>query len=278
MKSKAAKVIFLVSFIPWALVLLYGVYGAFFGVDFFGMCYGWEGFLFGIMIAGIVMCVVPILPVCLVYEICYILCNKVPRLRKVPTKKFFIIVLALCVITVGGVLAYVFRFEIKMAYQKLSAKHMVKKAEELIPYGNYTADSEGIFDIKECTCDTIMIDYDKPAVGLLYNASFDEFQRVELSKMNTETERYEVWQMKQKYYVQAVVPLSTPGKRLISFYYDEYMTGLQTTAFLVEMENGEIYYADRIGKKNSDYDCYLGLKNAKYFVDGGKYLSDLEDE
>lgn len=278
MKSKAAKIVFLISWLPWAAVLLYGVYGVFFGVDFFGTRYGWEGFLVGIMCAGILLCIVPVLPVCLIYEICYIVCNCVPGLRRIPVKRFFLIAGVLCVVVVGGVLCYEFRLEMEAAYQKVSAKHMIKNAEELIPYGDYTAKEDGIFGLEEFICHTIMIDYDKPAVGLLFDASFDEFHKVKLYKMDTEDEIREVQQMERNYYVQTIVPLSAPGKRLLSFYYDEYKNGHRTIAFLMEMENGDIYYADRIGEEERDGACYLGLYNAKYFIDGGKYLSELDGE
>lgn len=38
------------------------------------------------------MTLIPVLPVCLVYEICYIVRNKVPAVKKVPAKKFYITV------------------------------------------------------------------------------------------------------------------------------------------------------------------------------------------
>ena len=89
MEKKAPKVLFYLSFLSWAFVLLYGLYGAIFGLTFFTMCYGWDGFLVGVMGGGLAHCIVPVLPVCLVYEIAYLL-RKVPAMKKVPLKTYII--------------------------------------------------------------------------------------------------------------------------------------------------------------------------------------------
>ena len=91
MEKKAPKVLFYLSFLSWAFVLLYGVYGAVFGVSFFSMCYGWDGFFVGIMSGGLMLCIVPVLPVCLVYEVAYLL-RKVPAIKKMPLKTYITIV------------------------------------------------------------------------------------------------------------------------------------------------------------------------------------------
>jgi len=274
MKSKAAKVIFLVSFIPWALVLLYGMYCAFFGVDFFETCYGWDGFLVGIMIAGGLMCVAPILPVCLVYEICYILHNKVPMLRKVSTKKFFISALVLCVITAGGVLLYGFRYEVEAMVQKASAKQMLKKAEEKIVSNKSTVNVGGIFGIEECIYEMIFVDYDKHQVGVL-QSGLDEFRKFTL-KETTEGSDV-IRRMKRDYYIQVMVPLSAPGKYLFSFY-SEPESPQRTSCLLLEMENGEYYYVIDIKERGTEYESYLGLRNSMYYVGDGVHFTDLEIE
>lgn len=99
MEKKAPKVLFYLSFLSWAFVLLYGVYGAVFGLSFFTMCYGWDGFLVGVMGGGLMLCIVPVLPVCLVYEIAYLL-RKVPVVKKMPLKTYITLAVA-----VGAVLA-----------------------------------------------------------------------------------------------------------------------------------------------------------------------------
>ncbi len=93
MEKKAPKVLFYLSFLPWASVLLYGVYGAIFGLSFFTMNYGWDGFLVGVMSVGLSLCIVPVLPICLVYEIAYVL-RKVPAVKKMPIKAYITIAAA----------------------------------------------------------------------------------------------------------------------------------------------------------------------------------------
>ena len=45
MKSKIAKILFIISFLPWIFVPVSGILGAIFGVGFFlSTCYGWDGF------------------------------------------------------------------------------------------------------------------------------------------------------------------------------------------------------------------------------------------
>ncbi|MDD6035535.1 MAG: hypothetical protein PUC30_04995 [Lachnospiraceae bacterium] len=278
MKNKAAKIIFLISFLPWLLIPVCGILGAIFGVGFFfSTCYGWDGFFLGVLGAVLGMTMIPVLPVCLVYEICYVLHSKVPRLRKVSTKKFFVSALVLCVVVAGSVLAYVFQNEIERTCEKVSAKRLVGRAEVMIPYGTYTSAPDGIYGIEECTCETILIDYDRHEVGFLYNALLGEFHKEKLRKADTEEENQEVMGMTGTGYVQAVVPLSTPGKRLVSFYTEPDNSHL-TGALLLEMENGEVYYAKEVREKSTGFECYFGLSDSEYYVGEGKHLLDLETE
>ena len=209
MKGKVAKVLFILSFIPWALVPLCGIFGAIFGVGFFfSTAYGWEGFLLGALAALLGMIMVPVLPVCLVYEICYILRNKVPVVNKVPAKKFYITVGVVCTVMAAGILLHVFRYEIERAYQKIAAKSMVKKAEEQIPFNENDVFLHGILGIEEFTTDTVFVDYDKMQVGFLLG-SVAEFWKVKLKE--TTWDSAEVSRLKNDYYVQAKMRLSAPA-------------------------------------------------------------------
>lgn len=90
MEKKAPRILFYLSFLSWAFILLFGGYGAVFGLSFFRMCYGWDGFFVGIMSGTLILCFIPILPACLVYEICYLLRCKVSMVQKIPLKKYII--------------------------------------------------------------------------------------------------------------------------------------------------------------------------------------------
>jgi hypothetical protein len=68
------RIWFRLSFVPFMLMLLYGVYSAFFGIDFlWSRTYGIDGFLLAMMFGGIALVVIPVLPLCIVWQIIYII-------------------------------------------------------------------------------------------------------------------------------------------------------------------------------------------------------------
>lgn len=273
MRSKAAKVIFILSFLPWALIPIGGLIGAVFGVSwFFSTIDGWDGFLLGALVAAVGMCIVPVLPICLIYEVCYIAYNKIPRLKKISSKKFAISVIALCAVVGVGALAYSFRYEVEAMAQKASAKQMLKHAEEKIVSNTSTVNVSGIFGIEECIYEMILVDYDKHQVGVL-QSSLDEFQKFTLKKTTGDSDV--IRNMKEEYYVQVAVPLSSPGSYLYSFYSDP-ENSHRTGCFLLEMEDGTCYYRMNIKDRGTDYESYLGLRNSEYYVGDCVRFRDLE--
>lgn len=69
--TKADKVWFVISFVPFALVMLYGLYGAFLGIDFlWSRNYGIDGFLLAVFFGGIF--ILPVLPLCIIWQIIYL--------------------------------------------------------------------------------------------------------------------------------------------------------------------------------------------------------------
>lgn len=275
MKSKVAKILFIISFVPWLLVPLCGIFGAIFGVGFFfSTAYGLEGFLLGALAALLGMIMVPVLPVCLVYEICYIVRNKVPVVRKIPAKRFYITVGVVCAVVATGILLHVFRYEIERAYQKVAARGMVKNAEEQISFNENDVFYDGILGIEEFTTDTVFVDYDKKQVGFLLG-SVAEFWKVELKE--TTRDSAEVARLYNDYYVQAKIRLSAPGKVLYSFSVDEDSMH-QTVALLMETEDGKLYCADEITEYNTDRNQFTGLHWSGFSVGEGMRLPDLPEE
>lgn len=69
--TKADKIWFAVSFLPAALLLIYGLYGALTGVEFlWSKCYGFEGFLLAVIFGGIL--IIPVLPLCIIWQIIFL--------------------------------------------------------------------------------------------------------------------------------------------------------------------------------------------------------------
>jgi hypothetical protein len=78
-KIKISKVFFLLSFLPYALLLLQALLSAIFGFTFiFSTSYGIKAFFDSLLIVGWhFIVVIPILPICFIYQIIYlILINK----------------------------------------------------------------------------------------------------------------------------------------------------------------------------------------------------------
>ena len=96
MNTKVKKVLFILTFLPYALVILGGLKGAFFGATFlFSTDYGLDGFITGVFISLLYMTVfIPIIPVCIVFHILCLL----RKTKKISTKKFAVICSVLCAI------------------------------------------------------------------------------------------------------------------------------------------------------------------------------------
>ena len=78
--SKAYRISFIVSYIPYVILLAYSLYCSKYGFEFFGKSYGWQGFYDAFIIMGLVFCVIPVFPFCIFWQILYIV--KYIRSRK----------------------------------------------------------------------------------------------------------------------------------------------------------------------------------------------------
>lgn len=80
--TKADKIWFAISFVPAALLLLYGLYGALTGVEFlWSKYYGFEGFFISVVFGGIL--IIPVLPLCIIWQIIFLVNrNKVRKAEK----------------------------------------------------------------------------------------------------------------------------------------------------------------------------------------------------
>lgn len=70
MDDKVKKVLYILTFIPYILVPLSGLYGAIFGIKIiFGKYRGLSGFLLGALISLCEMIAIPVIPVCIVFHL-----------------------------------------------------------------------------------------------------------------------------------------------------------------------------------------------------------------
>ncbi|MHB1454634.1 MAG: hypothetical protein ACYCYM_11885 [Saccharofermentanales bacterium] len=73
-KLNKYKIFFLLSLIPYAAILVYACYSAITGIGYsflfsFRILYGFEGFFYALITGTLSLIVVPILPICFIYQI-----------------------------------------------------------------------------------------------------------------------------------------------------------------------------------------------------------------
>ena len=263
---KLSKKILILSFIPYLLILLYGIISIFTGISFFySTTYGSWAFVIGVIAVSYALTfMVPIIPVCMIYQICYLFRN---TFKNVENKKYIKTCLIVGLLVVGAIFIYSHSFDIDKFFEKESAMQMIKNADEKIGFNESEIKIGGIFNIPEYTHSHILIDYDNMEVGMLLNSGLDAFWKVKLNNTTKDSSEYQ--RIINTYYMQADIPLSNPGKRLISFYEDK-PNMHRTIAFLLFYNDGTIYYADNIKEKRTGYTRFSGLKWSKYFVGENK--------
>lgn len=261
-KQKAAKIILTISFVPYGLVILCGIIGAVSGAGFFfDTVYGWDGFLIGALGACISMIYIPILPACLIYQIIYLIRSKIGVIKKIPFKKFLPVAGGIALVIIGVILFDNFKYEIGAAAEKIAAKKMLENAEEKIEYNVAEYNLDGIFGFEGIIHDSILVDYDKNEVGLLYSAGLDEYWSVRLVPTDSKTVR----SIESKYILQAEVPLNLPGKRLLTFS-ENPSNSHRTIAMVMEMSDGSVLYADEIREPDTGYTRYSGLNSSIFRI------------
>ncbi len=79
-KIKMIRILFWLSFAPYVFLLCYSTYHAIFGYPVYSFImhhyvetiYGWDAFLMVFIWTGIALCFIPVLPICLLYQIIYL--------------------------------------------------------------------------------------------------------------------------------------------------------------------------------------------------------------
>jgi len=70
-QKKVFRLIFIISFIPYILLLGLALYNSIFGFTFFSTAYGFEAFILTILLYGMIFSIYPVLPIVLIYQIIY---------------------------------------------------------------------------------------------------------------------------------------------------------------------------------------------------------------
>ena len=89
-KKKIAKIIFILSFLLYIILILISLYHAIFGYDVYTLIkpkyvrtvYGIEAFGETLLWNALVLCVIPVLPIVLIYQVTYIIIKLLKRNKK----------------------------------------------------------------------------------------------------------------------------------------------------------------------------------------------------
>lgn len=110
MNPKVKTALFAVTFIPYALVPLNGLYGAIFGTEtIFGTYRGLKGFLLNALGSLCEMIAIPVIPVCIEFHLLCLLRKKVPLIAMINIKAFAVICAVICSLTAAKILIYFFK-------------------------------------------------------------------------------------------------------------------------------------------------------------------------
>lgn len=258
MKAKTSVKLFILSFVPYVIALLYGIYRAFAGVEYFNTVYGAEGFALGVIDAALTMCYIPVIPLCLVCQIAFILRRKVKAVKELSQKKYEVIVRIAVALVAATVILSVYKLDTRTFYEKHYAKEMLEVADEKIAYYTSQKHKSVIFGIDDITTNTLLIDYDEHEVGVITYSGHSEFWKVTLEK--TEAGSDVLQHIEQDYYQQSEIPLSSPGSRLLSYSKSETWPE-DTIAFIMEMADGSVYYIDNIKGDDTNFEPFSALNH-----------------
>lgn len=240
--QKVARVFFWISFVPAALLLLYGVYCAFAGFDFFGTSYGLEGFINAVLVMGLIFCVIPVFPICIIFQLVYLLWGKL-KLKSVVRKKEFLWSVGVVLSVIS--LAVVWNFEkysIIYHVDSISAQRMYKNAEDMVEYKKNVQHYGALMGIKELHNSCLMLDTDSMTLGIINVGDIERYSRMPFTKAENLDEAAEVLGI-ENYYLQSVVHFEKVDYNLYSFAVNISNSGI-TECCIIETADGEIWYSD----------------------------------
>lgn len=264
-KTFFSKGLLLLSMTPYVLILLLSIGSAFFGFTFLSSTsYGWEAFSGALVIFTYGLCTVfPILPVAVCYQagfLIYVLLKKA-GVKKVNGKIWGWGVFAVILLILGLIISNVYAYELWAFGQKFKVRSMAKKADEIILYKRGVSRKGGILGIAGHEEEQLLVDYDSHRVGFLIYRGQQEYHQYQLETAPENVEAV----LKKSYHEQARIPLSAPGKYLVT-YCEEGQWQFYTNALVLIMENGEVYYLDPVKDTRTGYSASLGVHDIGYLV------------
>lgn len=279
MKTRASKIVFALTFLPIAFCVVIGIISAVGGIRTGGWfsttkMYGFKAYIEGFVGAVIYLFYIPVIPGCVVIQIACLL-RLDEDMRAVKLKKYIPMTAAAVVMVCGSILLFeegspILSVLSDIKYRKAeentknAAVSMYEDADEIILYRSEKpepirdvdgrivydpSDREPFFDIEGCTASCILIDQDAWEVGFIYDSYKDEFWKQKLGQ--TTENSTELQHIREDYFVQAVIPLNTAGKRLVTFSAEGGNIN-KTIAMILETEDG-LYFADEVRESDTGF-------------------------
>lgn len=233
--KKAGKVIFILSFLPAAALLVIAVVSMFTGVRiFFSRIYGFEAFAYA-MLGGIYsLCVIPVLPACIIYQISYLTAPRIKQYTKWSDRKAAIAFFVVGIIVISVILITTHTASISRFFDERKAAEFYESADERISYELSDEHLDGILGISEQTTNCMLLDYENKTIGFLICVDYDKFYAFEMKECTSDDEAE-----LEGLHIQAELP-TKDGGRVLFFYPDE-ASRHRTTALLWITGKGEKY-------------------------------------
>lgn len=265
MKTKMTQKIFKLSFIAYALPVVYGIYSSIAGFEFFGICYGFDAFVAGTFFSALLLCIIPIIPICLLYEIIYGIVSYFKKHNSLPPqkrKKIITICISIFILLFLIVLGTIYSYQIEAYAEKLQAKRMIKRAETEVFYCKNEQLCDGIFGLDGYTSNCMLIDYDTHEIGFLTQSSLDHFQKFKLKKAaDAAAIRKEI---ESNHETQAIVPLPDQSGTIYTYYNTDLFWYDNTTALILEFNDGSSYYIEYDKTDSKAFSPYTELGSSEY--------------
>ena len=280
---KLKKTLFLITLIIYAMVICNSLAAYINGFHLFAdasKTYGWEGVMQAfVTYAAILTLYIPILPICLIYDIYYIIVVLKDRsIAKGRTeesfkKKLLIVFVAIVVIIVALFEGIKYRRE--EAHAKLFKEDYIDTSDEVIEINDKHIPNNRISKIVGYTSSHILIDYDGIdnffKIVSVINCSNNEcnMYAFRLENIDNSEARYKALISKDLLFK---IPLNDPGSTLYGFKNpDGTVRGL-----LLEMADGTKWMKYPMQDVNWDLKKSLSIEMNNYIVEPGKKYQDMQ--
>lgn len=265
MKEKLPKIIFYITLSIYPLLLIAALIAAVTGFTFlFSTSYGLDAFFDALLIYGLVLCVIPVIPICLIYQIAYLVFRRMGASKKV-IKNFFIVFGSLVIMIAIGFICVAYSPQIEKKVQRRNAQKMIENAEVSIPYDTSVIDGGGILNLEGYSVCHIFLDYDSDKIGFLTSSPFDEYHSYKLKKTADVAATRQSFET--KYWAQAVIPLPDGNGTIYTYCADNIYQYDNTIALILEMNDGTAYSLENVVKNDKDsFSVHTQLTASEYSV------------